>query len=154
MLTTLTTVLGLTPLLYEGSQQAQFLKPSVITLVYGLGFGMFLVLLLVPALLAILNDLSRPMTAMRRALRAPDRVVQGAVMATGCALLLWFGVTMVWPAIAGTPIGVLSGLYGAEESGAALRMGLGAFVAGALPILLLSVVLSNLLYVRLRERAA
>ena len=40
MLTTLTTVLGLTPLLYEQSQQAQFLKPTVITLVYGLGFGM------------------------------------------------------------------------------------------------------------------
>ncbi|MCH2094821.1 MAG: efflux RND transporter permease subunit, partial [Rhodobacteraceae bacterium] len=40
MLTTLTTVLGLAPLLYEGSSQAEFLKPSVITLVYGLGFGM------------------------------------------------------------------------------------------------------------------
>jgi hypothetical protein len=37
LLTTLTTVLGLTPLLYEQSQQAQFLKPTVITLVYGWG---------------------------------------------------------------------------------------------------------------------
>ena len=45
MLTTLTTVLGLAPLLYEQSQQAQFLKPTVITLVYGLGFGMVIVLL-------------------------------------------------------------------------------------------------------------
>ncbi|MES0826201.1 efflux RND transporter permease subunit [Ruegeria sp. SCP11] len=150
MLTTLTTVLGLTPLLYEGSQQAQFLKPSVITLVYGLGFGMLLVLLLVPALLAILNDLSRPMTAMRRAMRAPDRVVQGAVVATGLVLLLWFGLTMVWPAITGAPFGLLSGLYGGAESVAALQMGLGAFIAGALPILLLSVVLSSLLYARLR----
>ncbi len=42
LLTTLTTVLGLTPLLYEQSQQAQFLKPTVITLVYGLGFGLYL----------------------------------------------------------------------------------------------------------------
>jgi multidrug efflux pump subunit AcrB len=50
LLTTLTTVLGLAPLLYETSQQAQFLKPTVITLVYGLGFGMVLVLLVVPAL--------------------------------------------------------------------------------------------------------
>ena len=32
MLTTLTTVLGLSPLLYETSSQAQFLKPTVITL--------------------------------------------------------------------------------------------------------------------------
>ncbi|WP_170333205.1 efflux RND transporter permease subunit [Ruegeria arenilitoris] len=153
MLTTLTTVLGLTPLLYEGSQQAQFLKPSVITLVYGLGFGMLLVLLLVPALLAILNDLSRPMTAMRRALRAPDRVVQGAVTATGLALLIWFGVTMVWPAISGAPVGLLSGLYPGSDGIAALQMGLGAFIAGAVPILVLSVVLSSLLYVRFRVKA-
>ncbi|CUK00390.1 Multidrug transporter MdtC [Ruegeria denitrificans] len=153
MLTTLTTVLGLTPLLYEGSQQAQFLKPTVITLVYGLGFGMLLVLLLVPALLAILNDLSRPMTALRRALRAPDRVVQGAVTATGFVLFLWFGVTMIWPAVAGAPVALLSGLYPGEEGVAALQMGLGAFVAGALPILVLSVVLSGLLYIRLRGQA-
>ena len=52
MLTTLTTVLGMAPLLYETSQQAQVLKPTVITLVYGLGFGMILVLLVVPALVA------------------------------------------------------------------------------------------------------
>ncbi|HSG57340.1 MAG TPA: efflux RND transporter permease subunit, partial [Paracoccaceae bacterium] len=59
MLTTLTTVLGLAPLLYETSSQAQFLKPTVITLVYGLGFGMVLVLLLVPALMAIQQDVAR-----------------------------------------------------------------------------------------------
>ena len=48
LLTTLTTVLGLAPLLYERSTQAQFLKPTVVTLVYGLGFGMVLVLIVVP----------------------------------------------------------------------------------------------------------
>ncbi|MDO5704731.1 MAG: efflux RND transporter permease subunit, partial [Paracoccus sp. (in: a-proteobacteria)] len=40
MLTTTTTVLGLAPLLYERSSQAMFLKPTVVTLAYGLGFGM------------------------------------------------------------------------------------------------------------------
>jgi len=153
MLTTLTTVLGLTPLLYEGSQQAQFLKPTVITLVYGLGFGMLLVLVLVPALLAILNDLTRPMKAMRRAMRAPDRVVQGSLLATGFVLLMWFGVTMVWPAISGSPAGVLSALYPQEEGVAALHMGLGAFLAGAVPIVLISVVASSVIYVRLKDRA-
>ncbi|CUH43589.1 efflux RND transporter permease subunit [Ruegeria atlantica] len=153
MLTTLTTVLGLTPLLYEGSQQAQFLKPTVITLVYGLGFGMLLVLLLVPALLAILNDLSRPMTAMRRAARAPDRVVQGTLACSGLALLSWFTVTMVWPAIYGAPIGFLSGLYAGEDGMAILRMGLGAFVTGAALILFLSVAVSGLLYARLKRPA-
>ncbi len=68
LLTTLTTVLGLMPLLYETSQDAQFLKPTVITLVYGLGFGMFIVLLVVPALLAIGQDLGQQMRGFRRAL--------------------------------------------------------------------------------------
>jgi multidrug efflux pump subunit AcrB len=48
-LTTATTVLGLIPLLLEDSRQAQFLLPSVITLVYGLGFGMILLLIITPA---------------------------------------------------------------------------------------------------------
>ncbi len=39
LLTSATTVLGLAPLLFERSQQALFLKPTVITLVYGLGVG-------------------------------------------------------------------------------------------------------------------
>ncbi|WP_299888949.1 efflux RND transporter permease subunit [uncultured Ruegeria sp.] len=154
MLTTLTTVLGLTPLLYESSQQAQFLKPTVITLVYGLGFGMLLVLVLVPALLAILNDVSRPMTAMRRAMRAPDRVVQGALAGTGLVLMVWFGLTMVWPMVADAPVGLLSGLYPGDDGAAILQMGLGAFLAGAIPIVILSVVMSGLVYVRLRGRVS
>lgn len=56
ILTTLTTVFGLTPLLFETSRQAQFLMPTVITLVYGLGFGVFLVLVITPALVAIQGD--------------------------------------------------------------------------------------------------
>ena len=68
LLTTLTTVLGLAPLLFEGSSQAEFLKPTVITLTYGLGFGMVLVLILVPALMAVQEDLSTTTRAARRAL--------------------------------------------------------------------------------------
>ncbi|GAA6159291.1 efflux RND transporter permease subunit [Ruegeria sp. HU-ET01832] len=154
MLTTMTTVLGLTPLLYEGSQQAQFLKPTVITLVYGLAFGMILVLVLVPALLGILNDLSRPITAMRRAVRAPDRVVQGALAATGTALLVWFGITMVLPVITGAPLGILSRLYGSADGLVALQMGLGAFVVGAVVILVLSIAASGLFFARLKARSA
>jgi hypothetical protein len=62
LLTTLTTVLGLAPLLYEGSTDAQFLKPTVITLVYGLGFGMVIVLLVVPAILAMQQDFAKQIT--------------------------------------------------------------------------------------------
>ena len=58
LLTTLTTVGGLAPLLMETSRQAQFLKPTVITLAYGLGFGMVLVLVLTPAFCAIQHDVA------------------------------------------------------------------------------------------------
>ncbi|MEM9437777.1 MAG: efflux RND transporter permease subunit, partial [Pseudomonadota bacterium] len=44
MLTTLTTVMGLAPLLFETSRQAEILKPMVLTLVSGLSLGFFLVL--------------------------------------------------------------------------------------------------------------
>ena len=74
LLTTLTTVLGLTPLLYEQSSQAQFLKPTVITLVYGLGFGMLLVLIVVPALMAMQLDVSRRLIAVRRGLQLRHQV--------------------------------------------------------------------------------
>ena len=72
MLTTLTTVLGLAPLLYENSSDALFLKPTVVSLVYGLGFGMFVVLLVVPAVLAVGNDLGRARRGFRRGWRRPE----------------------------------------------------------------------------------
>ena len=73
LLTTLTTVLGLAPLLFERSSQALFLKPTVITLVYGLGIGGVLVLILVPALVVIERDIALSLHALRRALRVGQR---------------------------------------------------------------------------------
>lgn len=93
ILTTLTTVLGLVPLLYEQSRQAEFLQPTVVTLVYGLGFGMLLVLILVPALLAIGQDLAQARASLLRGLRrkSPMR----AVTATYAVLTLsWFAATL------------------------------------------------------------
>ncbi|RBI85719.1 AcrB/AcrD/AcrF family protein [Rhodosalinus halophilus] len=101
MLTTATTVLGLTPLLYEGLSQAEFLKPTVITLVYGLGFGMLLVLLLVPALVAMQADAGRPLQAFRRALRHPRRVPRGGFALGLFAALAWLGATLGWTAVTG-----------------------------------------------------
>lgn len=101
-LTTATTVLGLAPLLYEQSQQAQFLKPTVITLVYGLGFGVFLVLLVVPALLAMQADVKRQVTALRHGLRARRAgVVRGATWGGAATILVWLGVTMGYVALRG-----------------------------------------------------
>ncbi|MEQ8349300.1 MAG: efflux RND transporter permease subunit [Sneathiellaceae bacterium] len=56
LLTSLTTIGGLLPLLFETSLQAQFLIPMAVTLVFGLALATLLVLVLVPALLAIQED--------------------------------------------------------------------------------------------------
>ena len=53
LLTSLTTIAGLTPLLFETSLQAQFLIPMAVSISFGLGFATLLVLLFVPALLAV-----------------------------------------------------------------------------------------------------
>lgn len=56
LLTSLTTILGLLPLLAEGSLQAQVLKPLVISVVFGLLASTAMVLFLIPALYSILAD--------------------------------------------------------------------------------------------------
>jgi multidrug efflux pump subunit AcrB len=59
ILTSATTIGGLTPLLFETSLQAQFLIPMALTLVFGLLVTTFVVLLLVPALVVIQDDFAR-----------------------------------------------------------------------------------------------
>lgn len=56
LLTSLTTIGGLLPLLYETSLQAQFLLPMAITIVFGLALATLLVLFLVPSLIGIGDD--------------------------------------------------------------------------------------------------
>lgn len=56
ILTTLTTVAGLGPLVFEPSFQAQFLSPMAISVSYGLLIGTGLTLTLLPALLKVANS--------------------------------------------------------------------------------------------------
>jgi len=53
LLTSLTTIAGLLPLLFETSLQAQFLIPMAVSISFGLGFATFLVLFFIPALLSV-----------------------------------------------------------------------------------------------------
>ena len=62
LLTSLTTIGGLLPLLFETSLQAQFLLPMAITIVFGLAFATALVLFLVPAFVGIGGDVRRAMS--------------------------------------------------------------------------------------------
>ena len=94
VLTTLTTVLGLAPLLYENSSQAQFLRPTVITLVYGLGFGMLLVLLVVPSLVAMQGDLKRFFVALRHGLKFRNLRIRLGFYTTAFFIVAWLSATV------------------------------------------------------------
>lgn len=72
ILTSATTIGGLTPLLFETSLQAQFLIPMALTLVFGLLVTTFVVLLLVPALVVIQSDFARLYLRARGRLPALD----------------------------------------------------------------------------------
>jgi multidrug efflux pump subunit AcrB len=59
LLTSVTTFVGITPILFETSTQSQFLKPMVVALAFGVLFDFFLTLMLVPALYGIGVDIAR-----------------------------------------------------------------------------------------------
>ncbi|MEN8224996.1 MAG: efflux RND transporter permease subunit [Bacteroidota bacterium] len=57
ILTTITTTVGLYPIIMEGSFQAQFLIPMAIALAYGVAIGTAFILLLLPVLILVLSDI-------------------------------------------------------------------------------------------------
>ncbi len=63
MLTTLTTFGGLMPLIFEDSLQAQYIIPMAISLGFGILFATAIILVLVPCLYLILNDVGRVFSA-------------------------------------------------------------------------------------------
>ena len=151
LLTTLTTVLGLLPLLYEQSQQAQFLKPTVITLVYGLGFGMLLVLLVIPALMALQKDISHQFSGLRRALRFRRRgwPASAASALAALAISVLFAGTLGWASLNGAlPSSLLERLPAVwvEMAGSAtLSFAFALFVGGAAVLVLAAYLLAAVL---------
>lgn len=142
----MTTVLGLAPLLYERSVDAQFLKPTVVTLAYGLGFGMVIVLVLVPAIVAMQLDVGRGLSAMRRALGAPRRagVAGGAVVAASVGAIALLVATLGQV--------VINGALPAALGGGGLASALGLYVAGVLVVFVLVYIASALTMWRARTR--
>ncbi len=60
VLTTATTALGLTPMLFETSIQAQFLIPMAVSLATGIVFASVIILFLVPTLVMVYEDVRGP----------------------------------------------------------------------------------------------
>ena len=59
LLTTLTTFFGLMPLILEKSMQAQVLIPMAISIAFGVLFATVITLVLIPCMIAVLNDVRR-----------------------------------------------------------------------------------------------
>ena len=57
LLTSVTTVAGLSPLLFETSSLASVITPIAVTICFGLAFATLLVLLVIPALILILENI-------------------------------------------------------------------------------------------------
>ena len=68
ILTTLTTFVGLAPMMFETSRQARFLIPMAISLGYGIVFATFLTLILIPSLYMINEDIKKIISKFKRAL--------------------------------------------------------------------------------------
>ncbi len=66
LLTSLTTIAGLTPLLFETSLQAQFLIPMATSICFGLGFTTLLVLFVVPVFLSYVEQFSGAIRSLHR----------------------------------------------------------------------------------------
>ena len=152
LLTTLTTVLGLAPLLYEGSNQAEFLKPTVVTLVFGLAFGMVLVLLVVPSLMAMQHDVAKRIGAARRAFRGrkPAMWVPAWLASLGSAAL--FACLIMPVLVTGAPLAPLAEALPMLNGGFGPALGL--FVLGTAAVTLVIYFFSAIFIAASRTTAA
>ena len=73
LLTTITTIVGLTPVLFEGSLQARLIQPLAITFIFGMLFVPYLVLVFVPALICFVNDVREGKYNLRLKLRLTQK---------------------------------------------------------------------------------
>lgn len=81
LLTSVTTFIGLMPMMTERSIQAEFLKPTVVALAFGVLFATFVTLFLVPALYGLGEDMKRGLKALwtgKRQAKLGSRSTQAA----------------------------------------------------------------------------
>lgn len=79
LLTSLTTIAGLGPLIFETSHQAQFLSPMAISVAYGLLFGTILTLVMLPALLVVINHVKVLMFRFFKGMKLAPEAVEPAL---------------------------------------------------------------------------
>lgn len=79
-LTSLTTVAGLAPLIFEKSFSAQFLIPMAISVAYGIAYATFMTLFLLPLLLAVKNSFKVGVSWLWTGRKPEREAVERAIM--------------------------------------------------------------------------
>ncbi len=79
LLTSLSTVAGLVPMIFVGGLASAFLRPPAITIAYGLIFGLFISLTLAPAFLVIWNELKLKLLKLTGNKEATQETIEPAV---------------------------------------------------------------------------
>ena len=79
-LTSLTTIAGLAPLIFEESRQAQFLIPMAISIAYGIGIATVLTLVVLPIYLSLSNSLKVGVKWLVSGKTVPKEQVEPAVI--------------------------------------------------------------------------
>lgn len=79
-LTSVTTIAGLSPLIFETSRQAQFLIPMAISIAYGIGLATILTLVMLPLMLKLSNDIRRLWLWYVHGTRPTAEEIEGAVI--------------------------------------------------------------------------
>ncbi|MGM0497767.1 MAG: efflux RND transporter permease subunit [Bacteroidota bacterium] len=80
ILTSITTTVGLFPIILEKSVQAQFLQPMAISLAYGIFIGTIFILIFFPVLIMLLNDFRVYLKYLWTGVKPERRSVEVAVM--------------------------------------------------------------------------
>ena len=79
-LTTITTIAGLSPLIFETSRQAQFLIPMAIAIAYGIALATVLTLVMLPLMLKLSNDIKVLWQWYTTGIKPTPEEVEGAVI--------------------------------------------------------------------------
>jgi len=95
LLTSITTIAGLAPLIAEKSFQAQFLIPMAISVAYGLLVGTFILLVLIPALLMITNKTKTGLVKIYTGESIQRELVEPAHPDKKGYFMLYFGVLIL-----------------------------------------------------------
>ncbi len=98
VLTSITTVAGLTPLLFETSFQAQFLIPMAISVAFGLLFVTVIILILLPILLVTTNRIKYYFSYAWNGEKPTYEAMEAAVEEDGKYSAIWmvFGIAVVF----------------------------------------------------------